>query len=523
MKTKSFLSYFLAMIVASGMFSCSSSNNDGDIFPPYTPPTAPVAYTIMLYCTGGENLDMSTEADFKKICQGLQKVSNVRAFLQYKYSKQEGMNKQAQDYYNTNHENYDWLGVAGGLYRLEFKGSMIAENGGMYVFTDAMKWGTQQSNAEMYQPDSIASFIKYCQRVAPAQNYILVIGDHGSGYRVEYDYQKTRAVCSDDFFEGSPDISCSELRQGIEKSGVHLRLLNFDDCLMNNMEALSEFTDVTDYTMASSHITNGGDFTKFIEFLSVAGTSGDFIGEMSKYMDTFISEYNSMSEVKDVTDKLPGTKKYCDFVFTDMKKYKAAILPAMKAFTDKLLSEANAGTLTAATMDAAAKGCYQSTVDYPHYDIMQYATLLKNGDSNLDAEYNQLKAAIDAAQIKHVYTDVVSQYLSTAPYNKLSYNINLGATVNIGATTQTATILRQSGFDTTTGTVTCVDENGKTVVFTPGTPDTFNYNGTKHDLWAWTNSYMLTAFNKQVGWDRWIKKNTSFPSGNPPFKNANIR
>ena len=59
MKTKSFLSYLLAMIVASGMFSCSSSNNDGDIFPPYTPPTAPVAYTIMLYCTGGENLDMS--------------------------------------------------------------------------------------------------------------------------------------------------------------------------------------------------------------------------------------------------------------------------------------------------------------------------------------------------------------------------------------------------------------------------------------------------------------------------------
>jgi hypothetical protein len=292
---------------------------------------------------------------------------------------------------------------------------------------------------------------------------------------------------------------------------------------MNNLDALSEFTDVTDYTMASSHITSGGDFTKFIEYLSVAGTSGDFIGEMSKYMDTFISEYNSMEETKEVTDKLPGTKKYCDFVFTDMKTYKAAILPAMKAFTDKLLSEANAGTLTAATMDAAAKGCYQSTVDYPHYDIMQYATLLKNGDSNLDAEYNQLKAAIDAAQIKHVYTDVVKDYLnlSTTPYNKLSYNINLGATVNIGAST--ATILRKSGFDTTTGTVTCVDENGKTVVFTPGTPDTFNYNGTKHDLWAWTNSYLLTAFNKQVGWDRWIRKNTCFPTGNPPFKNANIR
>lgn len=519
MKTKSFLSYLLAMIVASGMFSCSSSNGDdsGKYIPPT--PTAPVAYTIMLYCTGGENLDLQTESDFAKICLGLQKTSNVRALLQYKYSTQAGMDKQAQNYYNTSHENYTWLGVAGGVYRLEFKGSMIAENGGMYVFTDAMKWGTQQSNAEMYQPDSIASFIKYCQRVAPAQNYILVIGDHGSGYRVEYDYQKTRAVCSDDFFEGSPDISCSELRQGIEKSGVHLRLLNFDDCLMNNMEVLSEFTDVADYVMASSHITNGGDFTKFIEYLTAAGNNGDFVGEMSKYADTFISEYSTMEETKEVTDVLPGTKKHCNFVFTDMKQFKNAVLPAMKSFTDKLLSEADAGTLTAATMATAAKGCYQGTVSYPHYDIMQYATLLKNGDSNLETVYNQLKAAIDAAQIKHVYTNPVLQYLSlsTAPYNKLSYNINLGATVNIGATTQTATILRQSGFDTTTGTVTCVDENGKTVVFTPGTPDTFNYNGTKHDLWAWTNSYMLTAFNQQVGWDRWIKKNTSFPSGNPPF------
>jgi hypothetical protein len=107
----------------------------------------------------------------------------------------------------------------------------------------------------------------------------------------------------------------------------------------------------------------------------------------------------------------------------------------------------------------------------------------------------------------------------------LSYNINLGATVNIGATAQTATILRQSGFDTTTGTVKCVDENGKTVVFTPGTPDTFNYDssGSQTLKWAWTNSYLLTAFNQQVGWDRWIKKNTCFPTGNPPFKNANIR
>ena len=517
MKTKSILSYLLAIIVASGMFSCSS-NNDGEFIPPFNPtPTAQVAYTIMLYCTGGENLDMGTESDFKKICLGLQKTSNVRALVQYKYSTQTGINKQAQDYYDRYHENYEWLGEAGGLYRLEFKGNMVVENGGMYKFTEAMKWGTQQKNSEMYQPDSIASFIKYCQQVAPAQNYILVIGDHGSGYRVEYDYQKTRAVCSDDFLEGSPDISCSELRQGIEKSGVHLRLLNFDDCLMNNMEALSEFTDVTDYTMASSHITNGGDFTKFIEFLSVAGSNGDFIGEMSKYMDTFISEYNSMEEVKDVTTWSPGTKKHCNFVFTDMKKYKA-ILPAMKAFTDKLLSEANAGTLTAATMDAAAKGCYQSTVDYPHYDIMQYATLLKNGDSNLDAEYNQLKAAIDAAQIKHVYTDVVKDYLnlSTTPYNKLSYNINLGATVNVGATT--ATILRQAGFDTTTATVKCVDEKGKTVVFTPDA-GTFNYDssGSQKLKWAWTNSYLLTAFNKQVGWDRWIRKNTCFPTANPPF------
>ena len=35
----------------------------------------------MLYCTGGENLDMGTESDFKKICLGLQKTSNKLIFI----------------------------------------------------------------------------------------------------------------------------------------------------------------------------------------------------------------------------------------------------------------------------------------------------------------------------------------------------------------------------------------------------------------------------------------------------------
>ena len=78
-------------------------------------------------------------------------------------------------------------------------------------------------------------------------------------------------------------ISCKELRAGIEQSGMHLTLLNFDCCLMNNMEVLSEFVDLTDYVLASGHTIAGEDHKAFIELLYEAAEKDNFVEAMTKF------------------------------------------------------------------------------------------------------------------------------------------------------------------------------------------------------------------------------------------------
>ena len=53
------------------------------------------------------------------------------------------------------------------------------------------EYGNQGANCQIFQPDSLANFIKYCQKVAPAKNYILLISDHGGAYGVSADYDKS--------------------------------------------------------------------------------------------------------------------------------------------------------------------------------------------------------------------------------------------------------------------------------------------------------------------------------------------
>ena len=221
--------------------------------------------------------------------------------------------------------------------------------------------------------------------------------------------------------------------------------------------------------------------------------------------------------------------KYSDFCFTDMKEFKE-VIPALKAFTDKLISEANAGTLTVEQQTTAACKSYQGSPDYPHYDLMSYAFQLQAADKNLVTEYNALKTAIEAARIKQVYTNVLSDYLRNCDYKELSYNITLGATVTCNTKDQkgkanngtTHTILRMDIANEVTGDVLCLDEEGKTWWYeTTENPKTFCYEpedkSFADDKYAWSNSYELNALVQQTGWDKWLKTNKGFPTKNPPF------
>ena len=515
-KVKSIL-WMMAAAIAGGitMASCTSSDSGSGPSIPYRDNT-PVDYTIMFYSAGGENLDKETENDLLKAAKALQAVDKqVRFMVQYKYSTQEGINK--------SYSGGDDVpcGVAGGLYRFELLPSHISQHGVLDFFKNDMLYGNQQSASQIYRADSITSFINYCQRNAPAKNYILMFSDHGAGYAVWDDFPKTRGIVSDKFHDGNPDISVCDIRTAIANSNMkHVKMINFDACLMNTLEVISEVADVTDYVMASSHISNGGNYTELVNYLRGVNDDAAFEKNMSDYLNgTIQGIYNTMNE-GDTNSKYvgPNEKKRCDWTLTNTAKFKAGVLPAMKAFTDKLVNEYNANNFTdLSKLQYAANNCYRPSVDNDLYDMGQYATLLANANPNLNAEAAALKTAMENAQVCHYYTNQVNGDFNNMEYKRLTYTVNLGAKVNLYG--DNYYVLRYSSPDDETGKILCYDSNGLSFYYKVadgswelGKVDEINAN------FAWENTYETTIFDKATKWSRWLKLNPYFPINNPPFK-----
>ena len=112
MKRTKFWMLTAILIFGITMTSCSSNDDNNAGGDPILPRTDIVDYTVMLYSVGGENLDIDTERDMVRACKGLKDTDpNVRFFVQYKYSSQQGLDKQRQQEGGS----YTYLGKAASI------------------------------------------------------------------------------------------------------------------------------------------------------------------------------------------------------------------------------------------------------------------------------------------------------------------------------------------------------------------------------------------------------------------------
>ena len=458
-------------------------------------------YTVMLYTVGGGNLDNQIETDIKNAA-GAIKADNkkVRYLIQYKYSSQASINGIS---------GFLPSGKPGHVYRYEASPNIVnTEKSPMLLLKDDYIYGTQSEKAEFFQPDSIVNFMKYCQKVAPAKNYILVLSDHGGGYAVNDDYDKslekmgTRATCFDDNLAGR-GITCKEIRTALEKSGMHLTMLYFDCCLMNNMETLSEVINLTDYVLASGHTNGGGNHQAFVEELYNASAGDAFTDAMSRYAKT-CAQRNSMIWM------LHGATwaRNVDFVLTDMKKF-PAILTALRDYVDFAIK--NMGGAQAEDFQYAASDCYQYSPGFPLYDLRDYCEKLQaNAFGHLPNEwhyYDNLENALQAAQVCHYYSIQSEGYKEITPH-WLSYNVSLGAKGFIGNTILKKEPTKIYGYNKDGNLATVDISNLNLTVLGKNTP-----------WFAWSQTYHQLEFDKQTGWSRWLEANTGFPINNPPYDN----
>ncbi len=492
----------VALLAALFFVSCSDSDDNGNNGGKAR--TDVVDYTVMFYSCGGANLDLNTEANWIEALNALEiNDPNVRYMVQFKYSGQKNLDK-----YNP---GYNWGGKAAQCYRFELTADRYNMQQKRFVLS-GFEHGTQGSNCQIYQPDSLANFIKYCQKVAPAKNYILLISDHGGAYSVSADYDKSlvmRGAMQDDT-QDDLLMSNKEMRTAIEKAGVHLKALIFDCCLMNNMESITEFLNLTDYYYGSGHSTIASDHKVFVQQLKAAAKGGDFVKAMKAWAESTAKIH--YEEYK--TNPKNVNCKYVDFALSDMSKVKNIYTP-LKNFVDYV--ETNWGNANQASVKKAAEDCYQYFNYSALYDVKDYClhlaeAFLQEDEDVANNEAFKLLAAFDKAvkeaQCFHIY----SKPDENQDYD-LAYSVSLGAKDEDGNSA-----IRTLNLDTETKKYYYMYyvENGDELLYWQGEKDYDPKYSSNKPSQKFANTYYKTEFDQKVQWSRLFKLNPYFPENNPP-------
>ena len=103
--------------------------------------------------------------------------------------------------------------------------------------------------ASMTNPDTLTSFIQYCDKNFPANRRELILWDHGGGSVSGYGYDEKNAR--------SGSMTLSGVNKALKNAGVTFDFIGFDACLMATVETALTLDDYADYLIASEETEPG--------------------------------------------------------------------------------------------------------------------------------------------------------------------------------------------------------------------------------------------------------------------------
>ena len=115
---------------------------------------------------------------------------------------------------------------------------------------------TNMGSVNMASEKTLSDFIKYAESNYPADNYTLILWNHGGNIPINYGI--------DEMFPRE-NITYAELKDGLAEAGVHFDTIVFNACLMSTLEVALSVMDYADYMVAAETvITDGLDFTNWL-------------------------------------------------------------------------------------------------------------------------------------------------------------------------------------------------------------------------------------------------------------------
>ena len=230
-------------VVLCGVGVCTScSSDDDDKSPKEQTPGTDVKrdrarYTVLIYGNAGGRMDQVIENTWDKLKPILDDSTNVRVLVMYKYGNES--EKFSGRYGKPN----DLV-----LFELTNKTDLTQLHE-----TSAI----QAPEYPLYDSLCLSDLLRNLKNDAPADNYILVLWGHGAGYDIVNDRPDnmiTRGVLYDETLEGK-GMNMYQFADALAtSSNLHFQCLMFHNCLMGNIETLTEVQQYADYFFVSSHV-----------------------------------------------------------------------------------------------------------------------------------------------------------------------------------------------------------------------------------------------------------------------------
>ena len=459
-------------------------------------------YTIMYYTGGASDIDvfmLRTLTNFYKANPEAYKKVNV--VIQYKYSMAENMSKQ---YGVFSPDTCAMLGSKTLRWAVDPAKTFDQE-----AFNQGNIYGAD--NADITSADSLTNFINWAAKAYPAKKYMLIIADHGGGYFPAAELPETettrttRGLLADDG-HNRKTITVQSLSRGIKNANVRLETVFMLACLMNNMEYQFELKDLCDYVIASTYLMpgNGGAMNTLVEVLSQPNV--DIEHALDEYIKADVKSWEEGYENPE------STVYYTDLTLTRTANIDK-LGTMMRQFVDRLCETYTNGTdAQKQAIDSCTARAVKVQENYPYYDMAKYMSSIMSALPEVYdiSFYNQMEEAFNSCIAAQHY----STYLTAHNY-MVDYSALLGA----GGSYNTITWYKNpdTGVMTPVGGLLFADNGEKYQFALVPADDPQSYkmeNITLLDNWGGTlaNTYEQLAFDKAVGWSRWLRLNRQWPN-----------
>ena len=185
----------------------------------------------------------------------------------------------------------------------------------------------------MTKESTLSEFIKFASHNYPAEEYVLVLWDHGGGVPNGF---------GQDVYFPEEILSDVEIGNALKMGGVHFDLVAFDACLMCSLEVYMSIKDYADYAVAAESLVAGRglNYETFLNELNNTDRSIADCGSVlvDDYID-FLKENNdtgTMSVVRldKIQDVYSAYVKYITACYRDLQGGDTAYQESMKARND---------------------------------------------------------------------------------------------------------------------------------------------------------------------------------------------